>query len=320
MPDANRPALAGMPHFVERHPWEAGFADEFQHRIVPDLGAAMTRRRRAERLSRRRLPLLLASGAALTLLVAEASGSLPITLFWAVLILILGGWLSRAPVANADERALLAVRDQVAGFFELRHLPPSPFLESTLRGSGLLPPGGRLGCRGQLWGIRAGQALRIASVTLGQSSLSRAEADRDGTPATGAGPPGLLIVIEPAPSALEGGYRGEEARADARLSAVSDALGGAPVRCAQSEGRLLLLADTAIGCWDWSRTGERACGPTGLNDLEPAIRAMLRSVHMALNAAALLGRPDPVADAAGETVGGIRTPVAVHPRPVGPLE
>ena len=315
-----------MPHFVERHPWEAGFADEFQQRIAPDLAAAMARRRRAERHSRRRLPLLIASGVALTLLVAEASGSLPITLFWAVLILILGGWLARAPVANADERALLAVRDQIAGFFELRHLPPSPFLESTLRGSGLLPPGGRLGCRGQLWGIRAGQALRIANVTLGRASASRAEADQEGAPATGAGTPSLLIVIEPAPSAVEGGYRGEEAhrtqdsRVDDRLTAAAEALGGPPVRCAQSEGRLLLLADTPIGCWDWSRTGEQACGPTGLNDLEPAIRAMLRSVHMALHAAALLGRPDPVASAAAETVSGNRTPVAVHPRPFGPLE
>ncbi len=298
--------------FIERHPWEAGFADYFRECIVPDLQDAETQRQIAERRYRRRLPLAATAGVIFTLLIAEASGSLPITLFWAIVLVILGSWLAQKPVSASRERSLLSIRDRVAGFFGLRYLPAGHALESELHASGLLPQGATLDCGGQLWGIHEGTPVHLARVAVaaGPSMPSAPQAQSPLTPSVrlngaervtgglaGARPaeplPGPALLIQIGASATN-----EGAVAKARLGLVANLFADVPVYCATNRGRILLLVQVDPGAWDWTYLAEQGAAAGMTTELEQAIRAMLHSLHTALLAARLLKHesagPDPL--------------------------
>jgi hypothetical protein len=292
--------LAG-PHagptwdFEEREPWERGFAAYYRDWIAPELERWQEARRDQERRFRRRLPLLLGAWLVLTLLVAEASGSLAITLTWAILLLIIGGSMARGPIQGVRSRALTAVRDRVMGFFGLRPLHSGKVLESALRAQRL--PGGPPppGLGEQFWGVNEGIGLRLAR-------LQTHPAGRLLDPSVG--DIGLILRIEaPDPQIQACSGRWPNPRQEARppgdpadalspgLQALSQALGGAALDYARDRDQILIRAHGPLGALDWSRRVESWDPVSEAEQLETAIRALLRSVHAVLGAARLLAHP-----------------------------
>lgn len=289
-----RPRAAPAWTFEEREPWEHGFAAYYRDWIAPELERWQQVRRAQERRFRRRLPLLLGAWLVLALLVAEASGSLPITLTWAILLLIVGGSMARGPIQQARSHALTAVRDRVMGFFGLRPLRSGKVLVSALRAQrfpGEAPPHD-LGQ--QFWGVHQGIGLRLASL----------RARRGGPPEPLEGGLGLVLRIEaPAPGVRPCTGRWPRTREEAGppgntddplapgLHALSQALGGVVLDFARDRDQILIRAHGPLAGLDWSRPLESWDPQSEGEPLETAIRGLLRSVHAMLGAARLLAHP-----------------------------
>jgi len=274
--------------FEERHPWEQGFAGYYRDWIIPELERWEATRRAGEQGFRRWLPLLLAAWLALTLLIAETSGSLPITLIWAVVLLIVGGALARGLETRARASALRSVRDRVMGFFGLRPLASLRTLESLLRTHGL-PKGEAAPALGeQFWGVHQGIGLRLARLT----------------PPTGAPRrPGLVLLIEadgadarPLPAHRPDGPTAQPEHAtggmEQGLASLSQALGGATLDYARDRKRILVIAHPRFDPLDWPLPQENPEPQLEADEIEAVMRALLRCLHQILEAALLLARPD----------------------------
>ena len=279
--------------FEERHPWERGFAAYARDWIAPELARWQDARRAKERGFRRRLPLLLGLWLALTLLVAEASGSLPVTLTWAVLLLIVGGSLARGPLHGVRTRALRSLRDRVMGFFGLRPLSSGKVLESALRAHRLSGDAGRLELVEQFWGVHQGIGLRLAI-------LRRRTEARPDPAGTDLGL-GLLIELpearlEPCTGRWPAPREGTAPSADSGnplepgLIELSRALGGATLDYARDRGQILILSDRPLDALEWPRRVEALDPETEADQIEAAMRELLRSLHLVLGAALLLVR------------------------------
>lgn len=274
--------------FEERHPWEQGFAGYYRDWIAPELEGWEVTRRAGEQGFRRWLPLLLAVWLALTLLIAETSGSLPITLTWAVLLLIVGGALARGPETRARASALRSVRDRVMGFFGLRPLASLRTLESLLRTHGL-PNGEAAPVLGeQFWGVHQGIGLRLARLTQPTGSPRRLglvlliEADgADTQPLSRHRPDGPAAEPERATGGMEQG-----------LASLSKALGGATLDHARDGNRILVIAYPRFDPLDWPLPEESPEPQLEADEIEAVMRAQLRCLHQILEAALLLARPD----------------------------
>lgn len=169
--------------FEELHPWELGFADYFRDWVAPELKRIGSSRTAAERLYRRRVALLLGGSSVLVLLVAEASGSLPITLLWAVMLVIVGGALAHSPIAASRAKAMNAARDRIIGFYGLSPVLTHKLLQSELRASGFWDNRTPITWADQYWGIHRGTPVRLArlrcdSQGLGPPDLAIAPASR----------------------------------------------------------------------------------------------------------------------------------------------
>ena len=279
--------------FEERHPWERGFAAYAQDWVAPELARWQDARQAKERGFRRRLPLLLGLWLTLTLLVAEASGSLPVTLTWAVLLLIVGGSLARGPLNGVRTRALRSLRDRVMGFFGLRPLSSGKVLESALRTHRLLGDSTRLEVAEQFWGVHGGIGLRLAVLR----TRGEARPDRSGTdPGLG-----LAILIEVPEARLEprtGRWPvpqgGTAPSADPEdpfglgLGELSRALGDATLDYAREHNQILILSHRPLEALEWARRVEALDPQSEAEQIESAMRELLRSLHLVLGAARLL--------------------------------
>lgn len=274
--------------FEERHPWEQGFARYYQDWIAPELERWEVTRRAGEQGFRRWLPLLLAVWLALTLVIAETSGSLPITLTWAVVLLIVGGALARGSETRARASALRSVRDRVMGFFGLRPLASLWTLESLLRTHGLPKGEAAPALGGQYWGVHQGIGFRLARLT----------------PPTGAPRhPRLVLLIEangadtrPLSAHRTDGPGAQPERAtdamERGLASLSKALGGATLDHARDRNRILVIAHPRFYPLDWPLLGESPEPQLEAAEIEAVMRALLRCLHQILEAALLLARPD----------------------------
>lgn len=291
-PPTARPVTSKAPRsrweFEERHPWEQGFAGYYRDWIAPELERLEASRRAGEKGFRRRLPLLLAVWLALTLLIAETSGSLPITLTWAVVLLIVGGALARRPETRARASALRSVRDRVMGFFGLRPLASLRTLESSLRTHGLPKGEAAPALEEQFWGVRQGIGLRLARL-----------APRTGAP----GHPGLVLLIEAdgADTRTLSGHRPgdpvvqpEHANGgmEQGLASLSRALGGATLDYARDRNRTLVVARPRFDPLDWPFPEEGPEPKREAAEIEAAMRALLGCVHQILESAILIARSD----------------------------
>lgn len=318
--------------FTEHYPWERGFAAYFRDWIAPELSRWRAARRARDQGFRRRLPLLTVGWLGLTLLIAETSGSLPITLIWAILLLIVGGTLARGPVNGERIRILNTVRDRVIGYFDLRPLGSGRVLESALRAHGLPRGESPVVVSEQFWGLHRGLAVRLGRLPQHGGGGPPFQKDPQrrgiGTPAhlrqetedldAPEGPEWLVLLIEsedldaspssgrwlPGPDGLPAHREGlatdilGAARSDCDdgleqgLQALSRALGGAVLDYAREPSRLLILAHGGLGTLDWSRHVEAWEQGTEEQEIESAIRALLASLHRLLEAAHLLAARD----------------------------
>jgi hypothetical protein len=280
--------------FKERHPWELGFADYFRDWVAPELERIGRSRTAAERLYRRRLALLLGGGSVLVLLVAEASGSLPITLLWAVMLVIIGGALAHSPIAASRTHALNAVRDRVIGFYGLSPMATHKLLQSELRASGFWDNRTPITWADQYWGIHRGTPVRLARLRYdsrgsgtpepasARASRARRRLIADWKRRPDRSPNALVLLMQTGrarstPSNRhEGGRPGEgpgelaegpqTGRAGALptlhggeaagIDLLADALGGAPFDLACDEDRVLILAHADLPALDWARLAE----------------------------------------------------------------
>lgn len=274
--------------FEERHPWERGFAGYCRDWIVPELERWKATQRIGKRGFRWWVPLLLAAWMALILLIAETSGSLPITLTWAVVLFIVGGALARGPETRARASLLRSVRDRVMGFFGLRPLASLRTLSSLLRSHGLANGSSAPVLRDQFWGVHQGIGVRLArlSAPTGVSGhrgvVLLIEADGTGT--------GRLSGHQPSgPVALPGNATGAM---EPGLAALSRALGGATLDYVRDHKRILVIAHQGLDPLDWALTDENPERGLETHEIEAAMRALLRVLHEVLDAALLLARSD----------------------------
>ncbi len=308
--------------FEERQPWELGFADHFRDWVAPELARIGSAGSAGERRYRRRIELLLGGGIVLIVLIAEASGSLPITLIWAALLVIIGGALAHAPVAASRAQALNAVRDRVIGFYGLSPLPMRRQLQRELRASGLWTNRAPVAWAEQYWGIYRGTPVRLAQLRreLGGSAVPEPAiskptpmrhgllADRDRRPDHA--PNALVLLLETGNARStpcvthnrgraskwpgEGERRSQDEWTDARadldssetagVDVLANALGGAPFDLVCYEDRLLILAHADLPALDWARLAEGLERP-GAASLERPMRALLESLYRLLSAA-----------------------------------
>lgn len=328
-PRTARSARVHRWQFEERHSWERGFATYYREWVAPEVARLESSQAAGERRYRRRLPVLLGAGIFLTLLVAEASGSLPITLFWAVLLLLIGGGLARAPLAVAREHALNAVRDRVVGFFGLRPLSTRKVLQAELRASGLLKGRTARHWAEQYWGIHCGLPVRLARLSLsspqplGQGRNSTASTPiwrgflANSRPDPDHSPNATVLLVETkrpwpfpfrrhherqalAAGAIEPRSRGTndpsavEASEPAGIDLLSAALDGAAFDVACYGDRLLVLVYRDLPAFGWSARGEEADSGPDLVSIDGLTRALLKSLHELLSAAHVLAGDDAV--------------------------
>jgi hypothetical protein len=267
--------------FVERAPWEAGFSAYFAEWIAPELERVDLRVADAERRLRRRAPLLIGAWLILTLLVAEASMSVAITLLWAILIGIIGAWMARAPVQALRERAAGPLRDLVLGFFGLRRMTSGDGLARALRASPLAERSTAFQLDEQFWGIHQGMPFRMARLNQAgpggrASATDRGAAGDD----QGSGRLVLLIPAEPAGHPSSGGPPETDA-----LRLLANALGARRLRHASCPEGLLILAETELRELDWSHLAETWDADAWRGALESAARALLARLDRVLQAA-----------------------------------
>jgi len=286
--------------FEERHPWELGFADYLRDWVAPELERIGSLRTAAERLYRRRLALLLGGGIVLILMVAEASGSLPITLLWAVMLVIIGGALAHDPIAASRAQALNAARDRVIGFYGLSPVATHKLLQSELRASGFWDNRTPLTWADQYWGIYRGTPVRLARLrhdsrasappepAIARPSRVRRRLAPDWERRPDRSPNALVLLMQTGSVRStpwirhEGGRAGEgpgevadgpqarlagappalHAGETAGIDLLADALGGAPFDLACHEDRILILAHADLAALDWARLAE---GPDQLD-------------------------------------------------------
>lgn len=333
--------------FEERHPWELGFADYFRDWVAPELARIGSSRTAAERLYRRRLALLIGGGIVLVLLVAEASGSLPITLLWAVMLVIIGGALAHAPIAASRAQALNAARDRVIGFYGLSPVATHKLLQSELRASGFWDNRTPLTWADQYWGIHRGTTVRLARLrydsrgtappepAIAEFSRVRRGFLADWVRRPDRSPNALVLLMQTGRARStprirhEGGRPGELAEGPqagragtlpalhageaAGIDLLADALGGAPFDLACDEDRILILAHADLAALDWARLAE---GPDQLDltsdaaSIERPTRVLLKSLHQLLSAAHVLANAYPLSGTCRAAVGKpIRGPV-----------
>jgi hypothetical protein len=281
---AVKPRMAGLAYTgqgapTERPAWESGFADYFAEWIAPELERLELGVSAAERRLRRRAPLLILAWLLLTLLVAEASLSVPITLLWAILIGMLGAWLARAPIHALRERAVEPLRDRVLGFFGLERLDSGDTLIKALRASPLAERTAALGLDDHFWGIHQGMPFRMARLTR-QQDHGRAGAGRA---ATGQRPSGPLVLLIPAGSATRASPAGA-ADSDA-IRVLAEALGTRRMRHAVCPQGLLIVADSEPPELDWSHLAETWDAHAWRGSVDAAARALAARLHLVLEAA-----------------------------------
>ena len=269
----------GQGGSTELAPWESGFADYFADWIAPELERLELGIGAAERRLRRRAPLLIGAWLLLTLLVAEASLSVPITLLWAILIGIIGAWLARAPIHALRERAVEPLRDRVLGFFGLERLDSGDTLTKALRASPLAERTAAFGLVDQFWGIHQGMPFRMALLT-GHGGRGRSGPGRE---AAGPRVSGPLVILIPAGAAAHARSAGT-ADSDA-IRRLADALGTSRMRHAVCPQGLLIVADNGPPELDWSHLAETWDADAWRRSVDSTARALVARLHLVLEAA-----------------------------------